>query len=284
MPEQLSVSEHETGAFGKIRVVHRVCPLCGQDNAVSPAGPYSRGIWEVKTCTGCGFVYIEKAPGYEALFSDMAWELTAKAEAERRAETRPIAYNFSKKTRARLHLLPRKRMHLLIEAHGKPGKVIDLGCGTGDQFSDLAEGFVPFGVKISTQAARTGNELFARRGGRVINAPCLKGLREFPDGFFSAASLRSYLEHEMEPAPVLRALHRTLEPGGVAIVKVPNYGSWNRAIMGRKWCGFRHPDHLNYFTPRTLREMAKRCGYGVRSGLTFQLPTSDNMYAILTKI
>ncbi len=284
MPERISVSEHDTGAFGKIRVVHRDCPLCGRDNAASPAGPYSRGIWEVKTCTRCRFVYIEKAPSYEALFSDMAWERTATAEAERRAETRPISYRLSIKTRARMRLLPRKKMHLLIETYAKPGKVIDLGCGTGGQIADLAESFVPFGVEISTQAARAGNELFARRGGRVINAPSLEGLREFPAGYFSAASLRSYLEHEMEPAPVLRALHRTLEPGGVAVVKVPNYGSWNRMIMGRKWCGFRHPDHLNYFTPRTLREMAKRCGYGAWSGPTFQFPTSDNMYAVLTKI
>ncbi len=83
MPEQISVLEHDTGAFGKIRLVHRVCPLCERDNAATPAGPYSRGIWEVKTCTGCGFVYIEKAPSYEALFSDMAWERTASAVAVR---------------------------------------------------------------------------------------------------------------------------------------------------------------------------------------------------------
>ncbi len=44
----------------------------------------------------------------------------------------------------------------------------------------------------------------------------------------------------MEPRPVLRELYRTLAPGGVAIVKVPNFGSLNRVIMGSRWCGFRY--------------------------------------------
>ncbi|MEE8499195.1 MAG: hypothetical protein V3S27_01380, partial [Kiloniellales bacterium] len=41
--------------------------------------------------------------------------------------------------------------------------------------------------------------------------------------------------------------------------------------------------HLNYFTPGTLRAAAEACGFRVRFGLTFRLPTSDNMYAVLSK-
>ena len=53
--------------------------------------------------------------------------------------------------------------------------------------------------------------------------------------------------------------------------------------MGRKWCGFRYPDYLNYFTPASLRRMAEKCGYSVKSAFSQRLPTSDNMYAILKK-
>jgi SAM-dependent methyltransferase len=271
------------GASGKIAIVHRACPLCGHDNAAGPASRYSHAAWEVKDCARCGFVYIEKAPDYEALFSEMAWERTTKIEDRRRAEIRPFSYGFSKKTRARMRILPRNKMHLLVEAHARPGNVIDLGCGDGMAMADLSADFVPFGVEISTHLAASAKQVFDARGGRAINAPSLEGLKEFPDAFFTAASLRSYLEHEMKPLPVLRELHRTLAPGGVAIVKVPNYGSLNRMVMGRKWCGFRYPDHLNYFTPGTLSAMAERCGYRVWFGLTFRLPTSDNMYAVLTK-
>ncbi len=69
----------------------------------------------------------------------------------------------------------------------------------------------------------------------------------------------------------------------MAIVKVPNYGCLNRMVMGRRWCGFRYPDHLNYFTPGTLRAAAEASGFRAWFGLTFRLPTSDNMYAVLSK-
>ncbi|MEX2642281.1 MAG: methyltransferase domain-containing protein, partial [Acetobacterales bacterium] len=100
---------------------------------------------------------------------------------------------------------------------------------------------------------------------------------------FSAAILRSYLEHELNPKDVLLALHRVLAVGGLAFVKVPNFASLNRLVMGRRWTGFRHPDHLNYFTPATLRLMARRCGFQVNMPWSWRLPTSDNMYAILLK-
>ncbi|MGH8120198.1 MAG: methyltransferase domain-containing protein, partial [Gammaproteobacteria bacterium] len=93
----------------------------------------------------------------------------------------------------------------------------------------------------------------------------------------------SYLEHESNPAEVLKELHRTLQAGGVALVKVPNYSTLNRLVMGKNWCGFRFPDHLNYFTPETLRAMANNTGYKIYYGLTYKLPTNDNMYAVLTK-
>ena len=280
-PEQSA--ELDGNASAKIGIVRRACPLCGRDNATGPASRYSLDAWEVKDCARCGFVYMEKAYAYEAQFSEMAWERTTKIEERRRAELRPFSYAFSKKTRARLHILPRKKMHLLVENHARPGNVIDLGCGDGTGMAKLSADFVLFGVEISTRLAGLASQVFGARGGRAINAPSLEGLKEFPDAFFTAASLRSYLEHEMQPRPVLRELHRTLAPGGVAIVKVPNYGSLNRMITGRKWCGFRYPDHLNYFTPGTLRAMANDCGYRAWFGLTFRLPTSDNMYAVLTK-
>ncbi|MCK5445148.1 MAG: methyltransferase domain-containing protein, partial [Rhodospirillaceae bacterium] len=82
---------------------------------------------------------------------------------------------------------------------------------------------------------------------------------------------------------VLLELFRVLKPGGVAIIKVPNFASLNRLVMGKKWCGLRYPDHLNYFTPRSLKAMAAKAGFQVKTGLTYQLPTSDNMYAVLVK-
>jgi len=182
-----------------------------------------------------------------------------------------------------MRLLPRKKMPDLVARHAAPGNVVDLGCGTGTQLDGLADAYVPYGIEISSEAAAAAGRHFSPRGGRAINAPSLEGLKSFAEGFFTAATLRSYLEHELHPRAVLTELHRTLAPGGVALIKVPNYASLNRRVTGRKWCGFRYPDHLNYFTPASLARMAADCGYEARFGPTDRLPTSDNMYAVLRK-
>lgn len=149
--------------------------------------------------------------------------------------------------------------------------------------ANLPPCFTPFGIGICSEAAAAADRTFRARGGYAVNAPCVEGLRRFPEGFFTAASLRSYLEHEAEPLPVLKSLHRVLAPDGFAVVKVPNYGSLNRVLMGQRWCGFRYPDHLNYFTPKTLVALAAEAGFETGFGLTGRLPTSDNMWAVLSK-
>jgi hypothetical protein len=53
--------------------------------------------------------------------------------------------------------------------------------------------------------------------------------------------------------------------------------------MGKRWCGFRYPDHLNYFTARSLREMGEKCGFSVSYGLKGRIPTNDNLHAVFRK-
>jgi len=248
-----------------------------------PASRYSHDLWTIKSCSDCGFVYIDKAPVYEMQSSQMAWERTTRVEEERRAELRPVSYALSKKTRLRRRVLPRRTMNAQIAAYAESGNLLDLGCGNGGSFRGMPAGFRLFGIEISAEIAAEADRLFRAHGGYAVHAPSLDGLRSFADGFFAVVTLRSYLEHELHPLLVLREAARVLTPGGVAIVKVPNYGSLNRRVMGRRWCGFRYPDHLNYFTPRTLRRMAALAGFAARFGMTGRLPTSDNMWAVLSR-
>ncbi len=275
------VAQPETS--GPVHVVPRSCPQCGDPNGATPASGYSLPPWTIKTCAECGFTYITSAPAYDALFEHMAWEKTAQLENERRESTRRLQQKLSKKTRWRLHLLPRKRMPELLAVHAVAGNVIDLGCGDGGQMAGIADHFVPHGIEIASAAAARADAWFRERGGYAINAACLDGLKQFPDAYFTAATLRSYLEHELHPSAVLAEVARVLKPGAVAIVKVPNYASLNRQVMGNRWCGFRYPDHLNYFTPKSLRTMAAKHGLRLRFGPTWCLPTSDNMWALLRK-
>lgn len=269
--------------LGPVQTVRRACPACADDNHATTAEPYVRKPWSIKTCAGCGFVFLTCAAIYEALSGDLAWEKTRLAEAERRLKTRPVSYRLSRWTRVRMRMFPRRGVASYLSRHAKPGKVVDIGCGGGDHLLDLPDGFTPFGIEISQELAGIADERVRPHGGRVVHAPALDGLRELDGGSFTAATLRSYLEHEAQPLSVLKEVGRVLCERGTAVVKVPNFACLNRRLQGAKWCGFRTPDHVNYFTPGSLRAMAEAAGFSCRFGLFGALPTSDNMWAVLTR-
>jgi hypothetical protein len=100
----------ETEQFGTISVRQRDCPLCGCNNDSGASSRYSNGAWTIKNCPGCRFVYIDRAPGYEMQFEAMAWHRTTKVEEQRRAEIRPLSHKASKRTRFRMHVLPKRTM------------------------------------------------------------------------------------------------------------------------------------------------------------------------------
>ena len=163
---------------------------------------------------------------------------------------------------------------------GTTGNVLDVGsCGNGCL---VPAGPTPFGIEISPALTDSGRPYFEARGGTVICAPAVHGLDSFENDFFSAALLRSYLEHEEAPRTVLEKVFARLRPGGVAFVRVPNYGSVNRRLLGLSWCGFRFPHHVNYFTSRTLRDLARRVGFRYRRTNWYSI-FDDNLIVELTK-
>jgi hypothetical protein len=97
--------------------------------------------------------------------------------------------------------------------------------------------------------------------------------------------MHSFLEHESEPLELLEATRDALQMGGVVIIKVPNYECWNRRYWRTKdWPGFRFPDHVNYFTPESLRSLVEKAGLCVlRFGVWDRFPTSDNMWLVANR-
>ena len=130
-----------------------------------------------------------------------------------------------------------------------------------------------------------GNDVIQRNPScKVISANAIDGSSELNPDSIHVVVMSSFLEHECRPLSLLKRLYPILTAKGVIIVKVPNFACWNRIIRGRRWCGFRYPDHVNYFTPRTLRRLAQEAGFTVsRQSYLDKFPFSDNMYAILTK-
>ena len=261
--------------------VPRPCPCCGETGF--KATPHQQDGWKLVACDGCGHVYMPVVPSYEEVGTVYEWSESFSREAKKRKARAPLLSWIDQKTRFRTRLFGKKNPISFVRKHAATGHVIDLGCGSGGYLAEAGGGYTLYGIDISPVLAAQADALFARSGGKAVCASCADGLEQFEDETFDAAILRSYLEHEPQAFEVMRNLFGKLKPGGIAVIKVPNYDSLNRLIRGEKWCGFRYPDHVNYFTPATLAVLAKRCGYAFEQGILDRLPTDDNLWAILRR-
>lgn len=255
----------------------RACPACGSERR-SALPQYSIDAWSVVKCDDCSFVYLANPPGYAALVDDFAFEKTFKVEKARRLKTRPVAKRLSDATRWRLNLRRKGRFMRLFPSGGN---VLDIGCGKGTEL--YMQGVTPFGIEISRDLAVVANERMQQHGGYAIQAPAIDGLQRFDAAMFDGVIMNSYLEHEEQPRVALREVARVLRQGGKAYIRVPNYGGLNRRVTGKKWCGFRYPDHVNYFTLSSLRAMAREAGFSTSLVNWLTLPTDDNIKMVLTK-
>lgn len=257
--------------------VGRVCPQCG--TAQTRALPdYSTNDWKIVSCAQCAFVYLANPPAYEALEEDFAWEKTWAEEAGRRMRHRPLVETMDRRTRWR-HSILRPSRQDFYRSLFPVGRVLDVGCA-GEV--SVPEPYVPFGIEISKALHAQVAPLMADRGGEARHGPAADVITSFPDRFFSGVVLRSVLEHEAKPRQLLDETSRVLEPGGKAYVRVPNYGSVNRRVIGRDWCGFRYPEHVNYFTVDSLSAMARAARLSMRLLNPVRLPFDDNINAVLS--
>ncbi len=262
-----------------LRPIARACPNCGTDDPRDTG--LGREPWTIGACPSCGFAYLTAAASYEDLSEFYSWDKAIVLEAKRRKKAQPVVQWLDRTTRWRLHLFPRPETRTFLEQLVPGGNIVDVGCGSGKQGLALPDRYVPFGVEISRSLAEAAHAAFAARGGACQHAPSTKGLKQFDAEMFDGAMLNSYLEHETEPLPVLKALRRVMKPDGVAVVKVPNFASWNAAVMKQNWCGIRLPDHVNYFTPSSLAGMSEAAGFTVDFPKLANLPTNDNFWAFL---
>ena len=256
---------------------NRSCPVCNNKQS-EKINAYSPEDWELVSCNQCTFVYLLNPPKYEALEEEFSWE---KLYSQKKLKGGSTAFSgLARRLRSLTHRQGRSRLERRALKWFGPGKVLDVGCGT---IIRTQAPIIPFGIEISKALHAEVDKEMRTRGGYCIHSSGADGVWDFDTSYFDGAILHSYLEHEADPNRVLAGLHQCLKPGAKIFVRVPNYGSLNRRIIGRKWCGFRHPDHVNYFNVQSLRKIARNNGFSLKILNFIGLSFDDNINALLIK-
>jgi len=258
----------------------RACPLCGSSAGRKPL--LRREPWEIVACAECGMVFIGAEIPYAVQARDHDWEEEWRKDTIRRKIEQPVMVFLSRWTRP---LLPHTHGRLISQTlhYARSGKLVDFGCSDASFLVRAQKHFQVLGIELSPRSV----SIARRRVGaeKILEGPVTEvAERRLPAGHFDVVTQLGFIEHDWHPQLALRAAYRLLKPGGITVIKCPNYASWNRRIRGEKWCGYRFPAHVNYFTPHTLSKMLLQCGFApLLRPVWDRLPTSDSLWMAARK-
>ena len=267
------------GAEGANARKLRECPLCG---GVKRRQVAERDGWQIVACSRCEMVFVGNQVSYAEQSEQHDWLNDYPKEMERRRERHPVLLFLSRYTR---RMRPETNSRLLKQARRwkSGGRLVDFGCGDASFIERASKYFEVSGIELSPRLAAMSRQRMP--GGKIFEGPVTQiALRELPEDAFDMVTQFGYIEHEWQPLEGLQAAYRVLKPGGVTLIKTPNYASWNRRIMGMDWCGFHIPAHCNYFTPQALVKMLRRTEFEpLPQRLLDRLPTSDSLWMAARK-
>ena len=231
----------------------RACPTCSA--TAWRAVPRFGGIGLLR-CSMCGLVYTSRRPSDEEL---AVWYANY-----------PVQYDLPAATNARLEELVRS-----FAPYRWLGTLLDVGAGGGHLLEAAARaGWTPHAVETGPRQ----RERLAALG--FVLHPTLQDAARLTDQSFDVVVLQEVVEHMRDPAGELREVARILRPGGLLYVTCPNFASLSRRLLGPRWRVVEYPEHLNYFTPSSLRSLAARHGLREVMVATTGLSTRDIRAAV----
>jgi len=205
--------------------------------------------FEIRACRRCGLALT--APRPDA--AGMARYYPAAYYARQEGRRFPAPVEWLQRS------LYQSRAGAVERLAGRPGRVLDIGCGPGYLLRAFRErGWEVQGTELSEASAAHARE--------ALGIPVHVGPAEawpWPEGHFDAVVLWHVLEHWPDPGAVIRRVGRLLRPGGILAVGVPNFGSPEAQATRAGWFHLDPPRHLIHLTERSLSGLLAEEGFSL---------------------
>jgi 2-polyprenyl-3-methyl-5-hydroxy-6-metoxy-1,4-benzoquinol methylase len=217
--------------------ISRSCPVCGGGETT----PHLRKKdLTLVQCAACAMVYIHSVPPEYASgeYYDKAGTEYYLSPAKLESDYSPVRF---------------ERELRLFHRHCPRGPVLDVGCSSGAFLFHLNQRW-PGAYQIAgTDVSGAPLDYAESRGVPVLRGSFPK--LDFGSRRFAAVTFWAVLEHLFEPRTFSEKAWSILEPQGLCFVLVPNLKSLAVRCLGPKY-RYVYPQHLNYFTRRTLERLA----------------------------
>ncbi len=212
--------------------VHTACLICGSEK-LKTLDKFQNV--ELCQCGDCDFVFCKQIPSKDELIDFYTQNY------DRTRYFSPIT---------------QKRYEELLdyfERYRKTNKILDIGAGYGF-FLEIAKakGWEVYGTELSSEATadceKKGITMF---NGELENCT-------FEIGSFDVIVSIECLEHLNNPNAYAKKAHELLRKGGIFYLTTPNFNSYLRYRLGDRYDVIEYPNHLSYYTRKTLRRLFER--------------------------
>ena len=227
------------------------CPLCGAASPLPALTVEDHSIsherFQLVDCASCGFRFTNPRPTQQVI--------------GRYYESADyISHSNSRRTLSdRLYQVARRwalaRKHALVATHRTNGRVLDVGCGTGEFLGHLKRrGYLVSGVEPALKAREQAIAHHA--------IPVVPSLDQVPGREqFHVVTLWHVLEHLPDLRGTLKRLYALTADDGLLVIAVPDRDSWDAQHYGSAWAAYDVPRHLSHFRRSDMHRLVTEHGF-----------------------
>lgn len=157
-------------------------------------------------------------------------------------------------------LEPGHRLFLADPKAPKHGRLLDLGCGTGNFLAVARDaGFDVSGIEFDPAAVRFAHQHYGLQEVFALRPEQFRQTR--PQEYFDIVTFFEVLEHQDKPRQFLNVAKDLLASRGFLALSVPNRCRWQKGIEPLDY----PPNHLTRWSPTALQNLLEREGFEVLS-------------------
>ncbi|MGD9704731.1 MAG: class I SAM-dependent methyltransferase [Acidimicrobiia bacterium] len=226
------------------------CPVCAAPSRATSTTKKTTQRYVVHVCTGCGLAFTMPRPTaaeLDAFYTDTYFA----------TDTEGLGYGDYRGASWAEANARAMWSSLQSWASVEPPKksVLDIGCATGAFLSEAkAAGWKVHGVEKAASAATIAEREFGVPVSNEVAAVA---------GDFGLITMWHVLEHLVDPLGALVAAKPKIAPGGYLFIELPQWGALGRRKNGARWSQLRPPEHINFFSKRSLRVALETAGWQV---------------------
>lgn len=226
------------------------CRICSATDSVKIL---AKNGFDIVRCTKCNLEYTDYAPTAQELKNTYGEQyLTSKGKG-----TSYFDYLLEEDVMTRN---AKKRLAEIEKVKPLGGSILDVGCATGFFLSTTCPKWSPHGVELSEASSSYARD----RYGIKVTTGTLKQA-SYQDDYLDVITMWDVIEHLAHPLEELLEANRILKQDGLLVLTTGDVNSLFARICGQAWHLYNPPQHLSFFSEKTIRLLLKKGGFYVRT-------------------